>query len=106
MMDPSKVSKVKRPSYGIWKYPCSQFVRGDLCGGELRTRYDKRWEQLDGAPPGTPDPYRPYRPWVCNRCKYELRQALGPGALYSPSSPRPDISEYSQRVSRDPYRAR
>lgn len=102
-MASTKVSKKKYPSYGVWKYPCNNVIRGRECGGERRTTYVRKWEQLDGAPPGTPDPRRPYRSYICVRCKDEIRLPLGPGAAYSPTEGRPDVSEYSQKATKDPF---
>lgn len=104
MMAPTTKQKKKYPSYGVLGEPCKAQHRGDVCGGEIRTNYDRKWEQLAGAPKGTPDPERPYRLWVCQRCKAETHEPRT-RTLYDPNNPRPDVSEYTQRICKDPYRA-
>lgn len=100
MMSPTKKSKKKYPSYGVLPDPCTREFSGSHCGGEYRTNYEPRWEQLAGSPPGTPDPERPYRLWKCHRCKHEIHEPRG-RVLYDPNNRRPDLSEYTQRISQD-----
>lgn len=90
-----------KKGYPVWPDPCTADRNGQECNGKIISKGHYGFEkQLNGLI----DPRRKYRIWTCQSCGKEYREPKYK-ALYDPEQPQPMVSEYTQRMSKDPARA-
>lgn len=100
-MASTKVKKQRK--HGVYPNPCDQQRAGRFCGGEIITWYHNGVERDAATKQIIPN--SEYRIWTCRACGKELREPIGARRLYDPDNRRPDVSEFTQRICKDPYRA-